>query len=106
MKKTLFALLIGAGLVASGPAEAHRSHKHHHHRKPVPAVAVGWVWVPGVWVGVRYQPGYWSHPQYGHVRQHARPYRQPVRVWVPGRYVGYGPHRRWVPGHYRYTGRR
>ena len=52
MKKTLFALLIGAGLVASGPAEAHRSHKHHHHRKPVPAVAVGWVWVPGVWVGV------------------------------------------------------
>ena len=100
MKKTLLALMIGAGLSVPATADA----KPRPNRSAV-TVTVGWVWVPPVRVGVRYHQGYWSHPVHGHVVHRAHRHRPPVRTWIPGHYEGYGRHRHWVPGHYRYRGR-
>jgi len=90
------------------------SAKSTHHHAACNKARTGWVWHAGHWKYLKvrkgnhvvtrkwkWTPGHWQH----HV--HGRSYRSygegPPRIhhsshWIPGRWVGHGPHRRWIPG--------
>lgn len=77
----------------------------------VPAARAGWLWVPGVYVGPRWRPGYWAPaaPRIGwlwvpgywsgtvYVDGYWRDHSRQGQVWVDGYYDEEGT---WVPGYW------
>ena len=106
-------------LCISNSAMAHPPKGGSHSAKPTHNAAchkasTGWVWHAGHWKYLKvgrgkhtvvrawkWIPGHWQHNVHG---QSHRSYGEgPPRIhysshWIPGRWVGHGPHRHWTPG--------
>ena len=106
-------LCISNSALAHAPKGGSHSAKPTHHAACHKA-STGWVWHAGHWKYLKvgrgkqtvvrkwkWTPGHWQHHVHGQSHRsygEGSPGIHHSSHWIPGRWVGHGPHRRWMPG--------